>query len=302
LTASLPSGITFTRSSVANYYNSSGVLASAAINAPRLEYNPSTLLPNGLVYENAGTNVQNYSVIQTNGNQWQCNDCSIAVNAIAAPDGTTSAASVTDDTTANAAHEPFDETTNITPGTTVAVSGYVKQGTGTNNQYMFFVPSSPGRADGYYVIVGMAALTCSDQFTAGDGTFISCSVQVINNGWLRICVVGIPSASQTPIHSSFLTSSNAESDQYTGDATLNFYLWGVDKELASACSSYIQSFGSPVTRSADVATFTVPSGIGHLTYGFNANTSFQTVTASPGSYTIPYTLNLPDISSIVGSP
>jgi hypothetical protein len=50
-TAGLPSGVTYTRSGTAWYYNSSGVLTSAAANAARVDYNPATLAVRGLLIE-----------------------------------------------------------------------------------------------------------------------------------------------------------------------------------------------------------------------------------------------------------
>ena len=48
--------ITFTRASTATYFDATGTLQSAAIDAPRLDYNPSTLAAQGLLIEEARTN------------------------------------------------------------------------------------------------------------------------------------------------------------------------------------------------------------------------------------------------------
>jgi hypothetical protein len=49
--------ITFTRASTGTYFDSAGILRSAAVNAPRWDYDPATLALRGLLIEEARTNV-----------------------------------------------------------------------------------------------------------------------------------------------------------------------------------------------------------------------------------------------------
>lgn len=50
-------GGSFSRASVANYFNSSGILTQAALNVPRVTYNPDTLKLEGVLLESAATNL-----------------------------------------------------------------------------------------------------------------------------------------------------------------------------------------------------------------------------------------------------
>jgi hypothetical protein len=57
----LDSRFTFTRSTTATYIDSSGYVASAAINEARFEYDATTLAASGLLIESAATNLLNFS-------------------------------------------------------------------------------------------------------------------------------------------------------------------------------------------------------------------------------------------------
>jgi hypothetical protein len=53
----MPSGVTFTRASTGTYFDSAGVLQTAAVNTPRWDYDPVTHALRGLLIEEARTNV-----------------------------------------------------------------------------------------------------------------------------------------------------------------------------------------------------------------------------------------------------
>ena len=59
--SALDSRFTYTRSTTATYINSSGYVASAAINEARFEYDATTLAASGLLIESAATNLLNLS-------------------------------------------------------------------------------------------------------------------------------------------------------------------------------------------------------------------------------------------------
>lgn len=72
----------FTRSTVGTYVNVSGVLSTAAINAVRLNFDPITHAPLGMLIETAATNLMTYSE-QLNNAAYVLTGATVGVNAIA---------------------------------------------------------------------------------------------------------------------------------------------------------------------------------------------------------------------------
>lgn len=83
------SKLTFTRGSAARYYNSAGLIVSAAINVPRYDYYPTTLLPRGLLLEEARTN----SALQSEvlGTTWVPSNITVGTNTGNGADGAATA-------------------------------------------------------------------------------------------------------------------------------------------------------------------------------------------------------------------
>lgn len=124
-TTSLDSRITFTRASTATFVGSNGLIQTAAIDAPRFDYDPVTLAPKGLLIEAARTNLALYSNDFTQVN-WAKTNITPALTAVG-PDGAANSASTLTATAGNGT-----ALQSITSASAArATSCYVKRRTGT---------------------------------------------------------------------------------------------------------------------------------------------------------------------------
>ena len=133
---------------------------------------------------------------------------------------------------------------------------------------------------------------------AGSPTISSYGVDDAGGGWSR-CWATV----QIPAETSALLVLLAASANGSGaqPANAQYYAWGAQIEQAAKPTSYIgPTLASSVSRGADVIGFTLPGATGHLLYTFDDG-SQQTVTAAPGAYTVPATLNRPRIVSVTGT-
>jgi len=64
LTGALDSGVTFTRGTTATFVGSDGLIQTAAINAPRFDYDPVTLAAKGLLIEEQRTNLLSFGRVR----------------------------------------------------------------------------------------------------------------------------------------------------------------------------------------------------------------------------------------------
>jgi hypothetical protein len=235
----LPSDLTFTRASNATYYNSAGVLTTAANNVLRFDYNPSTRALNGLLLESASTNINPVS----NPSTWGLANTAIAPNSTIAPDGTLTAPLITD-LAVSSVHFVYSGTA-ASATTTYTISAYVKQATG---RYMCLSFTSAGIADAFFITVDTQTGTITNSGAIGGGTYISSTIRVINNGWYCVSVTGITSGASWFVVASNTNASNATpATQYLGTGT-GVYVWGGQAEQQNFASSPILTSLSPATR------------------------------------------------------
>lgn len=96
------------------------------------------------------------------------------------------------------------------------------------------------------------------------------------------------------------SQTNNAQIQVNAAAGTTLGIFGAQVETGTVATSYIVTTTGSVTRSADVVSFTQPSGCGHNTYTFDDN-STQVVSQAPGSATVPTNLTRPNIKKIDGS-
>jgi hypothetical protein len=248
--------VTFTRSTTATYTNSAGLIATAAINAPRFDYNPVTLAAKGLLIEEQRANLLLRSAFSSIGtvvtsNAWYETSAALdtTVNSAVAPDGTQTAALLAINS-ATAFAAVFQRTANATAGT-YAYSVYCKAAS-TDTACRLLLSGEPStsnlvRAD--FTLSGAGSASVASV----SGTAVSAAtptIQAVGNGWYRCAIVATLSA---PTNITVLVYPGSAGAQTTASQTL---VWGAQLEAGLFATSYIPTTTSSLTRNADVAVIT----------------------------------------------
>lgn len=247
LFAALGGVSSFGRGSVGTYGGSDGLLKTAAINVPRLDVDPVTRLPRGLLLENPSrTNLLTYSE-QFNDASWVKTRCSINIDAIAAPDGLVTADKLVEDATASSTHF-LNKLATAAAATPHTFAGNFKA---AERSTLYLQMWNAGGS--YTAIVDLGAGTIV-QSAAPSGDWSAGSVAIIplGNGFYRAGITATNGATANINCTVGLRSGG--SDTYTGDGVSGLYAWGLQLEASAAMSSYIASASSTVTRAADNLT------------------------------------------------
>jgi hypothetical protein len=240
---------TVVRSTVKNVLNSSGVLASVAINTPAFEFNADGSYK-GLLVEPGATNLLTYSQALDNGVYSPVN-ITLTANNDVAPDGTTTADLLVSNTVSVTEHRVrvsgiFSISTKYTASVFfkkhATVNGYIRE---LSNDYFSTINLVTGVVTDSGTIVGRA--TEYPNYWRLECTFTTPGV--IANNLLDFGITGV--------------GGNISSTIAIGVGTS---LWGAQLETGSVATSYIPTVASTVARTADDITLTSASSlIGQLT-------------------------------------
>jgi hypothetical protein len=214
---------------------------------PRFDHDPTTLAPRGLLIEGSATNVLTYSE-QFNTAPWSAFTGSITANDGVAPDGNTTADSITPSSASGGVYF-----SNTFAAGTWTYSVWAKANPG-NTISVSIDTSGNGRA----VNVTLSTATAGTPFVRGTGGTVSSltvnEVTKFPNSWCRISVTAVTTGTN------FVAMSNPND-------TNKILIWGAQLETGSGASSYIPTGASQVQRAADDCLIDNIS----TAFGFNAS-------------------------------
>lgn len=258
-TSYIPSSVSFTsRASSATYFDKDGVLRIAGINQPRYGYGYDSVngkwLNQGLILEAATTN----QFLSSNLGNWVLQGgVTRSINSAIGPDGLLSATTIT----TNSEYLGLYSVSLAYSGTTFyTTSIFVKAGS-TSTIYGGFSNNFEGASAYYFFNLSSKTIT-----TGSVGGFTNSFAKMIDvgNGWYRLVVTaktGEPGFNSSSSIGAFWRNATA------GTA----YYYGVQFETGSVDSSYIPTYGSSVTRAADVSSSSTTTRALESAYLINEN-------------------------------
>lgn len=244
---------TFTGDNLSKYRAQSGLLVPSVTNTPRIEYdvNGNVL---GLLMEGSRQNLCLQS--ETFTTTWTTTGIGSFSKTTTAPDGTTNGTIMTEDAAAGSAHN-ITQTIASGANVTVSYTVWVKRGAGTRHVSLLLLGTGGANfiRQGYNLTtnaIGTTAIT-------GDASLVSASMTSYGNGWFRLTLTAIPSATVTLASLRVeMASDAANTVVYNGDGASQIFVYGAQLETpASFPSSYIPTTTVAVTRAADSAIRTL---------------------------------------------
>jgi hypothetical protein len=174
---------------------------------------------------------------------WVNNNTTETTNSTAAPDGTTTADTLTE-SGAVATHSIYGPTNlTLAAGLTYTASVYLKQGT---QRYASLRGEDTTAAAGE-VYPWVTADLQAGTLTA-NGAVTSSAITGVGNGWYRVSVTWVQGPTLSATGNIVIALSNVATavattdnlgNSYDGTGALNIYVWGAQVELASSAGKYV---------------------------------------------------------------
>lgn len=245
--------ITFTRNSTATYFDKFGVMQTAGVNQPRIDFDPVTGECKGLLIEEQRTNL--YASDAQNAGTWNLNNTYIIPNITTAPDGTMTAHKMCETLSTSSVFDVYTQPVTVSAGNTYTVSIYLKA---AERSELFFRIETGSNIWSYNIPT--VNLT-SKSYTPSNYNQANsrCVITDVGNGWRRVeASITVPSGA-TVLFLRLQTTVNSN-NTYVGIPGNGMYFWGLQVELGNFATSY-----TPVSRTfasrASSATYFDSTGI-----------------------------------------
>lgn len=253
-TTYIPTVETFTsRASTATYIDSTGKIATAAINAPRYSYNPENLnVPPKLLLEGAKTNLLQYS--EDVSNSWWEKVRGTVSNGTPSPIAGVNGMKVTP--TAVVGNHTIARSLTLTNAGVYTFSFFAKSA-GYNFARLRIGLNSN------FLGAFLVNLATGEMWGAGDATILDKRITRYPDGWVRVSGSFESPASAAVDVSCWVYEAGGTNGEFVGDGTSGIEVTGFQLE-EGYLSSYIPTTSAPVTRSADVYTSTTATRLADL--------------------------------------
>ena len=264
---------TVTRASTKNVLGSAGLYVSVANNVPAFEFNADGSY-RGLLVEPAATNICLQSQTFDNAT-WSKTRATVTSNATTAPDGTTTADKIVEDTSASTDHRITQSITTVL-SLTYTYSVFVKAS--ERSQIALFESASG--------TLKTAVFNVSNGTIVSQSAGLNASITAFPSGWYR-CAINIVNVTNTAGVVAYMALAVGGSVNYTGDGTSGIFVWQAQLETGNVATSPIVTVASTVARSADVVSLTSASSlIGQTSGGVYIEYESAPVTVSPSRWAI----------------
>lgn len=235
------------RATVANYFDKDGLMKSAAINVPRMDYDPVTRERRGLLCEGYATNIVPHSML-TGGTSTY--DATLTAGASAFADGSTRMSRLTNTAAAGANNTSMCDMYIAVPNdtSTWTFSTFLRKGTAPRAAlYLAFITGSA--EIGNFFVIDWSTMTTTGPGKLRDlgGGLYRASITVANNGSGNVTAAA-----------RVYTRDNG------GEHVIGEYvdIGGWQFEQGGEATSFIESNGSTVTRLIDRAALGLGSWAG----------------------------------------
>lgn len=250
--------VSFSRASVATYFDAKGVMQTAASGAHRFHHDPATGRRLGLLTEAAVDNLIPDSENLAAASWVASSGPTVVTNNASAPDGTTTADTLTD---ANASGMSYVRNTVACAADTLTrvASVYIPKDAVTSRFPYIEIshPSGPG--------IGIMVNTQTGAFAIVPGGF-GTMAGVANAGTHWRAWVAVTNASISSVRMLLAPAGGTILGTTDAAATGSCAFWGMQMEVGSVPSSYFKTSGTSATRAADACSVAL-SGVS----GFNAS-------------------------------